>query len=93
LEKALFSPDEGETIRVLATSVVQPGDELTWWIDRETRVLVRSKVQTDLDGDAVFAETTHQRLDGGPTYPAFTAIKVPARDVQMIVESFDYTRQ
>jgi hypothetical protein len=93
LEKAVFSPDERDTIRVLATSVVQPGDELTWWLGREGKQLQRSKVRTTLDQDVVFMETTHRQLESGPVYASFTVIRVPSKDIEMIVENFDYTRQ
>jgi hypothetical protein len=94
LEKATFGPgDRPGTIRIRGTSVVKPGDELTMWIDADTKETKLTKVRTRLDGDTVLFETNHDSLASGLRYQARSIIKVPAADVRMTVENFDYNRQ
>jgi hypothetical protein len=94
LDKATFGPgDRPGTIRIHGTSVVQPGDELTIWIDSETKETRLTKVRTRLDGDTVLLETNHDRLDSGLSYSARSVITVPAEEVRMTVETFDYDKQ
>ncbi len=94
LDKATFGPgDRPGTIRIRGTSVVQPGDELTMWVDSDTKDIVLTKVRTRLDGDTVVLETNHDRLASGLSYQARSIITVPAEDVRMTVENFDYDKQ
>jgi hypothetical protein len=94
LEKATFGPgDLPGTIRIHGTSVVKPGDELTLWIDADTKETKLTKVRTRLDGDTVLFETNHDRLDSGLSYQARSIITVPAEEVRMTVENFDYDKQ
>ena len=94
LDQATFGPgDESGTIRIRGTGVVQPGDELTMIVDAETKELKLTKVRTKLDGETVHMTTNHDRLDSGLNYQARTIITVPAKDVRMTVENFDYRKQ
>lgn len=94
LDKATFGPGERPgTIRIQGTNVVQQGDELTMWIDTESKETKFTKVRTQLDGDAVVLETNHDTLDSGLRYQARSVITVPAESVRMTVENFDYTKQ
>jgi hypothetical protein len=94
LDKATFGPgDRPGTIRIRGTSVVQPGDELTMWIDSDTKETKLTKVRTRLDGDTVLLETNHDSLASGLRYQARSIITVPAEDVRMTVENFDYDKQ
>ena len=94
LDKATFGPgDLPGTIRIQGTSVVQPGDELTLWIDSDTKETKLTKVRTRLDEDTVLLETNHDRLASGLSYQARSIITVPAEDVRMTVENFDYDKQ
>jgi hypothetical protein len=94
LDKATFGPgDRPGTIRIRGTSVVQPGDELTMWIDSDTKQTKLTKVRTRLDGDTVLLETNHDSLASGLRYQARSIITVPAKSVRMTVENFDYNRQ
>jgi hypothetical protein len=94
LDKASFGPgDRPGTIRIHGTSVVKDGDELTMYIDAETKEAKLTKVRTRLDGDTVLLETNHDRLDSGLSYSARSIITVPAEEVRMTVENFDYDKQ
>jgi hypothetical protein len=94
LDKATFGPgDRPGTVRIRGTSVVQPGDELTMWIDSDTKEINLTKVRTRLDGDTVLLETNHDSLASGLRYQARSIITVPAKDVRMTVENFDYNKQ
>ncbi len=94
LDKATFGPGERPgTIRIEGKNVVQPGDQLTMWIDAETKETKFTKVRTQLDRDAVVLETNHDTLESGLRYAARSVITVPAESVRMTVENFDYTKQ
>ena len=94
LDQATFGPgDESGTLRIRGTGVIQPGDELTMVIDSESKELKLTKVRTKLDGETVHMTTNHDRLESGLNYQARSIITVPAKDVRMTVENFDYTKQ
>jgi hypothetical protein len=80
------------TTRLRGRDVVQPSDELTLWVDSATKRLLRAKVLTHLDDDAVTAEVEYRRIEDGPAYKAYEIVKVPAERVALTVERFDVGR-
>jgi hypothetical protein len=94
LTRAKIGPaDTPQTLRIRAQGVIQPGDELTMWVDSATKKIKRVKVMTHLDDETVMTDTDYARLDGGLVVKARQAFKVPDAKIVMVVESYDFVEQ
>jgi hypothetical protein len=89
LMAATVSPgDIAGEIRIRARNVVEPGDELTMWVDAETKQIKRTRILTHLKKETVMAEVDHRRVDG-VRFAARKSVQVPSQKVGMVVESFE----
>jgi len=94
LTRAKIGPgDTPRTLRIRAQGVIQPGDELTMWVDSVNKKIKRIKVLTHLDGETVMTDTDYARLDNGLVFKARQAFKVPDVKIVMVVESWDFVEQ
>jgi hypothetical protein len=94
LNAATIGPgEEPGTVRIFGQSVVQEDDKLTMWADSANKQLKKTKVETKLEEDTVYMDTDHARTEGGLNYVARTIIRVPSKQVEMIVENFNYDKQ
>ena len=50
-------------------------------------------MKTSLDGDAVDVQITSENLDDGLSYTARQVVKVPAKNVELLIENYDFRRQ
>jgi hypothetical protein len=91
LDKANATPD-GSGYKLAATGVVQPGDQMSLWVDEDSG-LTRTEVQTRHDGSDVSLTTDHAQTPDGLNYVARTSIVVPDKNVEMTVENFSYKRE
>ncbi len=79
-------------VRVQASDLLKPGDELILTIDPQTKKPRRTEAKTNLDGDPVSVVADHRVLPDGPSYIARTVIQAPERQTQIKIENFDYAR-
>ena len=94
LNAATIAPgEEPGTIRIVGKNVIQKGDKLTMWADSANKQLKKTKVETRLEEDMVYLNTDHARTDDGLNYVARTIVRVPSKQVEMIVENFNYDKQ
>lgn len=83
----------GRMVNLVSKDVVQTGDYMAILVDSETKQLKIITVQTSLDGDAVDVKITSENLDDGLSYTARQVVKVPAKEVELIIENYDFRRQ
>jgi Cu/Ag efflux protein CusF len=88
----LVGPDASGLIMMTGSSVVLPGDNLTIWTDAATRQTRKVQVRTFFQGDPVELTATFQTLPGGPTHVAFAEVTVPAKELAVQVQNFNYVR-
>ena len=94
LEKAAIGPGKKQgTIAIRGIDVVVPGDELTIWIDAETKERLQTLVHTHLRKDDVIMEATHDRLPSGLIYRPNFKVQIPAHRLVLKIETFDYRRR
>jgi hypothetical protein len=74
-------------------NVVQPGDNLTIAVDPWTRHVRRVTVSTTFQGDAVQLDATFQTLhQSGLNYCAFAEATVPAKQLSVQMQNYNYAR-
>jgi hypothetical protein len=88
----LVGPDASGLIMMTGSSVVLPGDSLTIWTDAATRQMRKVQVKTYFQDDGVELTATFKTLPGGPTHVAFADVIVPAKQLTVQVQNFDYVR-
>lgn len=88
----LTGPDASGLLGMTGQNVVAPGDTLTIWTDVGTRQTRRIEVGTTYQGDAVQLTATFKTLASGLTYMAYAEVTVPAKQLSVQVQNFDYSR-
>ena len=71
-------------------NVVQPGDTLTIWTNAATRQPARMSINTVYQGQAVQVSATFKTLPAGLNYMNYATVDVPARQLQLAVQNFDF---
>lgn len=74
------------------TNVVQPGDSLTIWTVAATNQTSRVSVNTTYQGSAVQLTATFKTLPSGLNYVNYATIDIPAKQMQLLVQNFDYVQ-
>jgi hypothetical protein len=74
------------------TNVVQPGDSLTIWTVAATHQTSRVSVNTTYQGSAVQLTATFRTLPSGLNYVNYATIDVAAKQLQLLVQNFDYVQ-
>ncbi len=90
---ATVGEGEGElagTVRIDGGAIKQPGDEMTIWIDPQTFMMGRLQILTFYEDNDVRLITEFRSVVDGPTYQARTTLQYPERELELIVENFDY---
>lgn len=85
-------PDSQGLLHLTGNGVVVPGDSMTVSADMASRQTRRITVNTSYQGDAVEVTATFKTLAGGPTSMAFAEVTVPAKQMSLQVQNFDYHR-
>ena len=68
------------------------GDSLSVWTDAATRQTRKIVVETLFQGDTVDLTATFKTLGSGLTYVAYAEVSVPAKQMTLQVQNFDYNR-
>jgi hypothetical protein len=91
-QATLSGPDANGWMKMTGSSVVVPGDRLTIWVDPTTRQTRQVQVNTMYQGDPVELNATFRTIENGPTYPAFGEVDIPAKQLSVQVQNFNYVR-
>jgi hypothetical protein len=91
LSTAMVSrPGPDGNVTVSGTGVVVPGDLLTIWIKGATKQTARVFVSTTYQGSAVELNATFRTLPTGLTYNNYATVDLPSKQLELLVQNFDY---
>lgn len=86
-------PDENGMFQLSGSNVVQPGDNLTIWVNPWTQHVRQVKVHTTSQGDTVQLTATFQTLhQSGLNYAAFAEATIPEKQLSVQVQNYNYAR-
>ncbi len=83
---------ETGSVRIQGTDVLSRGDRLTIWVDPVGFAMRRVEIVTSYDGHPVTMLVDYRTLDIGPAYPARSMLRYPRKQIEIVVETFDYVR-
>jgi hypothetical protein len=86
------NPD-GSLIRVTASGFQQPGDQVTITCDGQTKRQTETQVTTSIFGGQMTILAHYQKLATGLNYNSQTMIYVPAKGIQIAINTFNYIKQ
>jgi len=89
---ATVGPGEGDTLAIQGINVLQPGDTMSVWIDPASYMMRRVEIHTAFEEKPVHFVTEFQDVTHGPTYPARSMLEYPDKEVELIVENYDYQK-
>jgi len=87
-----IGPDANGLVEMTGHNVVSPGDTLSVWTDARTRKTRRLLVNGFYQGDIVTVTATFNTLPSGLTYMAYADVSIPAKQMTVQVQNFDYSR-
>jgi hypothetical protein len=87
-----MNPD-GTSIRVVASGFQQPGDQITILCDGVTKRQKETQVTTSIFGGPMTIVAQYQQLPTGLNYNAQTVINVPAKGLQLNINTYNYVKQ
>lgn len=85
-------PDATGAFELTGQNVVLLGDTFSQWVDPLTRHPRKIQVSTNFQGDPVNLTATFKTLPNGPNYVAYAEVTVPAKQISVQVQNFDYNR-
>ena len=91
-QATMSGPDAGGLFLMAGRNVVMAGDSLSVWTDAATRQTRKIVVETLFQGDTVDLTATFKTLGSGLTYVAYAEVSVPAKQMTLQVQNFDYNR-
>jgi hypothetical protein len=87
------APDANGLLQITGGSVVKPGDTLSLWASAPGGQVSRVKAMTFYEGDEVTVSASYKTLTSGLSYMAFATVTIPARNLTIQVQNFDYMNQ
>lgn len=81
---------ETGSVRIQGRDVLTIGDEMTLWVDPATFAMRRVEIVASYEGDPVRIAADYRTLESGLTYQARSSLRYPARQIEVVVETFDY---
>jgi hypothetical protein len=86
-------PDANGMLQLSGFNVVQPGDNLTIWINAWTRHTRQVKVSTTFQGQAVQLFSTFSMLaQSGLNYAEFSEVNVPGKQLTVQMHNYNFAR-
>ena len=85
-------PDATGAFELTGQNVVLLGDTFSLWVDPLTRHPRKMQVSTTFQGDPVNVTATFKTLPTGLNYVAYAEVTVPAKQISVQVQNFDYNR-
>jgi hypothetical protein len=71
-------------------NVEEEGDELTWCVEDINHTTAKIEVNTIFEGDAVHFTATFTRLKEGLNYMAYAEAHIPAKNITLQIQNYDY---
>ena len=87
------APDANGVIQVTGGSVAVAGDTMSLSVYAPTRAIRSAKVMTTYDGSEVNLTATYKTLANGLNYMAYATLSIPAKDLTIQVQNYDYINQ
>jgi hypothetical protein len=87
------APDANGLLQITGGSVVKPGDTLSIWASAPGGQISRVKAMTFYDGDEVNLTASYKTLASGLSYMAYATVTIPAKNLTVQVQNFDYINQ
>ena len=85
-------PDASGLIVMTGNNVVVPGDSLTVWTQAVTKHTTRVQANTFYQGNVVELTATFNTLASGLNYVAYAEVTIPAKQMSIQVQNFNYQR-
>ena len=85
-------PDAAGLYELSGQNVLYQGDTLSLWVDPLTRHVRRIQVSATFQGDPVNLSATFKTLPSGLNHVAYAELTVPAKQITVQVQNFDYSR-
>jgi len=85
-------PDASGLFEMTGQNVVSLSDTFSLWVDPATRHPRRVQVSTTFQGDPVSLTATFKTLPTGLNHVAYAEVTVPAKQLSVQVQNFDYNR-
>jgi hypothetical protein len=85
-------PDASGLFQLTGQNVVYPGDTFTLWVNPKARHPQRIQVASSFQGDPISLTATFKTLPTGLNHVAFAEVIVPAKQLSVQVQNFDYNR-
>ena len=86
------APDASGAVEMTGRGVVIPGDTFSVWSDARTRQTRKIQVATVYQGDAANLTATFATLPSKLTYVAYAEVTVPAKQLSVQVQNFNFNR-
>ena len=85
-------PDAAGLFEMTGQNVVYPGDSFSIWVYPLTRHPQKVQVSTTFQGNPVTLTATFKTLPSGLNHVAYAEVTVPAKQLSVQVQNFDYNR-
>jgi len=95
LKKAAFSQgqdDMGGSVQIKMSGVLQPGDSLTMWIDKNAMLFRRIAVSTIYEQNPVTVTANYAMLPSGEVYMAQAKLSYPKKEVAVEIDNLNYQK-
>ena len=86
-------PVPGGLLQVSGSSVVVPGDTVSVTFSATSRLTQRMTMMTFFQGDEVTVTATFKSLSNGLSYPAYTQVNIPSKNLTLLIQNYDYINQ
>lgn len=85
------SPEGTAVLTTTGSSVIVPGDTVSFTFNGTSYAARRIEVTTTFNGDAVTITTTFRTLPNGLTHPQYTTANVASKQLVVQIHNYDYT--
>ncbi|MDJ0840866.1 MAG: hypothetical protein QNK37_30420 [Acidobacteriota bacterium] len=92
-EKGSFASGSDNTVKISTGNYIKQGDRATMWVDKADKQMRKLEFTSVLDGKKVSGKVDYRTISGGPTYSARSTVTLPEKNLEVIVENFDYIKQ
>jgi hypothetical protein len=92
LQAQVTGADAAGLVSMTGHGVVVPGDTFTVWADPRTRQTRKVQVASTFEGNVVNLNATFQTLPSRLTYVSYAEVTVPAKQITVQVQNFDFSR-
>jgi hypothetical protein len=87
---ATIGPAPSGGVQAVGTNFVQPGDQVTYFIDPATKAPTAFNFSTAMQGKPMTGTATYAQVPGGPKYASSLTLNDPGDNISVAVTNFDY---